>query len=162
MKLTNQNLKQLSIFESELDDLLAQHNQPTPPNTSDSDNSNNTSNKPSKLARAGKTLANVAATATDVATNAAYATRDVFNTPALGGGGVVKKVDLFRPTFDPKSKSNNSNYDSTSTSTAMYTDPMTPVIDTANKITKGKYATTGTNSPDVDKFLKKLKLLRTR
>jgi len=159
MKLTNENLKQLSIFESELDGFLTQHDQQTAANA----------NKPNVVKRAGsavakaatsKTVGNVATTATNVATNAANAVKDVFNTPALGGGGVVKKVDLFRPTVDAKSNSNNSNYDSTSS--AMYTDPMTPVIDTANKITNGKYATTGTNSPDVDKFLKKLKLLRTR
>ena len=159
MKLTNENLKQLSIFESELDGFLTQHDQQTATNA----------NKPNVLNRAGnavakaatsKTVGNVATTATNMTVNAANAVKDVFNTPALGGGGVVKKVDLFRPTFDPKSKSNNSNYDSTST--AMYTDPMTPIIDTANKITKGKYATTGTNSPEVDTLLKKLKLLRTR
>jgi hypothetical protein len=154
MKLTNENLKQLSIFESELDGFLTQHDQQTAANA----------NKPNVVKRAGsavakaatsKTVGNVATTATNVATNAANAVKDVFNTPALGGDGVVKKVDLFRPTFDrDKTKAQDQH------STFVNKDPIEDFREYAKRITKGKVAQQSTGTPEVDTLLKKLKVFK--
>lgn len=153
MALTKFNSEQLSVFESQLDDLLAQHEQPAPSTDSTPPD---TSNKPSKLSRAAKSVGKVATTATNVAANAAHATRDIFKTPGLGsgGGGIVKKVDLFSPTFDKSS-------DNTQPSTFVNKNPIEDFKEYSKRVTKGKVATHGTGTPEIDKLLKKLKLLKT-
>lgn len=163
MKLTKFNTEQLSIFESALDDLIAQNNTQTAQNQT-------APVGPSKMKRAsdavrsasttvGTGITNAATNLTRVGTNAAKntanAVTDVLSTPSFsspGSSGSWKNVDLF-------SKSGKTNY-APAPSFFAGEKPSRDMIDAAKQITKGKVAKRGTDSPEVDKLLKQLKVLK--